>query len=342
MITARAITVTAATNTKTYDGTTSAAATPDDHLRHASRPATRPASPRPIDTKNVGTGKTLTPAGSVIDGNGGANYAVTFVQRHDRCDHRPGDHGHRRHRHQGLRRHDQRSRRSRRSPRARLAPGDTAAFTQTFDTANVGTGKTLTPPGTVNDGNGGANYAVTFVNDTTGVDHRPGDHGHRDHRHQGLRRHDELGGDSRPSPPARSPAGDTAAFTQTFDTKNVGTGKTLTPAGHRHRRQRRQQLRGHLRQRHHRCDHRPGHHRHRRHRTPRSTTARRAPPAIPTITSGSLVGTTRRAFTQTYRHRERRDRQDADPGRLGDDGNGGANYAITFVNNTTGVISRGR
>ena len=40
---------------------------------------------------------------------------------------------------------------------------------QTFDTATVGTGKTLTPAGSVSDGNGGANYAITFVSDTTGV-----------------------------------------------------------------------------------------------------------------------------------------------------------------------------
>ena len=44
-----------------------------------------------------------------------------------------------------------------------LVTGDTAAFTETFDTRNVGTGKTLTPAGSVNDGNGGNNYAVTFV-----------------------------------------------------------------------------------------------------------------------------------------------------------------------------------
>ena len=29
--------------------------------------------------KNVGTGKTLTPSGSVTDGNSGANYTVTFA-----------------------------------------------------------------------------------------------------------------------------------------------------------------------------------------------------------------------------------------------------------------------
>ncbi len=50
-----------------------------------------------------------------------------------------------------------------------LAFADTPAFTQTFDTKNVGTGKTLTPAGVVLDNNNGDNYLVTFVNDATGV-----------------------------------------------------------------------------------------------------------------------------------------------------------------------------
>jgi hypothetical protein len=50
-----------------------------------------------------------------------------------------------------------------------LASGDTVTWTQSFDTKNVGTGKTLTPAGTVSDGNGGLNYNITFVNDTTGI-----------------------------------------------------------------------------------------------------------------------------------------------------------------------------
>ncbi|HTB85104.1 MAG TPA: immunoglobulin domain-containing protein [Candidatus Sulfotelmatobacter sp.] len=42
--------------------------------------------------------------------------------------------------------------------------GDTAAFVQAYTTADVGTNnKTLTPSGTVSDGNGGANYAYTFT-----------------------------------------------------------------------------------------------------------------------------------------------------------------------------------
>ncbi|MEX0909748.1 MAG: YDG domain-containing protein [Candidatus Paceibacterota bacterium] len=50
-----------------------------------------------------------------------------------------------------------------------LASGDSAGFTQTYDNKNVGTGKTLTPAGSVNDGNNGDNYNVAFVNDETGV-----------------------------------------------------------------------------------------------------------------------------------------------------------------------------
>ena len=49
-----------------------------------------------------------------------------------------------------------------------LAYGDTATWTQSFATKDVGTGLTLIPTGTVSGGSGGANYAVTFVNNTTG------------------------------------------------------------------------------------------------------------------------------------------------------------------------------
>ena len=50
-----------------------------------------------------------------------------------------------------------------------LAPGDSANWIQTFDTKDAGSGKTLTPTGTVSDGNDGANYHVTFVAVHTGV-----------------------------------------------------------------------------------------------------------------------------------------------------------------------------
>jgi hypothetical protein len=50
-----------------------------------------------------------------------------------------------------------------------LVTGDSATWTQTFNNPNAGTGKTLTPAGAASDGNGGNNYAVTFVPNTSGV-----------------------------------------------------------------------------------------------------------------------------------------------------------------------------
>src|SRR5206468_4629424 len=44
-----------------------------------------------------------------------------------------------------------------------LAPGDSASFSQSFDTRHVGSGKTLTASGSVSDGNSGNDYAVSFV-----------------------------------------------------------------------------------------------------------------------------------------------------------------------------------
>ncbi len=77
-ITTRAITVTASTNTKTYDGTTDAAATPTITSGSLASGDTAGFT-ETYDTQHVGTSKTLTPAGTVSDGNGGANYNVTFA-----------------------------------------------------------------------------------------------------------------------------------------------------------------------------------------------------------------------------------------------------------------------
>src|SRR5262249_56781529 len=49
-----------------------------------------------------------------------------------------------------------------------IASGDTASFSESFDTRNAGTGKTLAVSGSVNDGNSGNNYVVTTVTNTTG------------------------------------------------------------------------------------------------------------------------------------------------------------------------------
>jgi hypothetical protein len=72
------ISVTAATNSKTYDGTNSATAVPT--ITTGGLQGTDIAGfSETYDNKNVGTGKTLTPSGSVIDGNGGNNYNVSFL-----------------------------------------------------------------------------------------------------------------------------------------------------------------------------------------------------------------------------------------------------------------------
>ena len=162
-----AITVTAATNTKAYDGTTSAAAIPT--VTSGTIQAGDAANFTEVySNKNAGTGKTLTPAGSVTDGNGGANYAVTFANNTTgvisalsitvtAATNTKAYDG---------------------TTSAAAIPtvtvgaiqaGDTASFTEAYADKNVGTGKTLTPAGSVTDGNGGANYTVTFANNTTGV-----------------------------------------------------------------------------------------------------------------------------------------------------------------------------
>ena len=80
VITPKAITVTAATDSKVYDGTTSSSGVPILSPGTPLAPGdTAPAWVQAFDTKNVGTAKSLTPAGRVIDGNGGLNYAYNFI-----------------------------------------------------------------------------------------------------------------------------------------------------------------------------------------------------------------------------------------------------------------------
>jgi trimeric autotransporter adhesin len=78
VINQRAITVSAATDTKTYDGNTSSVGTPTITTGSIVSGDSATFS-QTFDTKNAGTGKTLTAAGSVTDGNGGNNYVVSFV-----------------------------------------------------------------------------------------------------------------------------------------------------------------------------------------------------------------------------------------------------------------------
>jgi hypothetical protein len=180
-----------------------------------------------FDNKNAGSGKILTPDGSVNDGNGGANYAVTFApvstgaiipkpitvtavtdtKVYDGTNTSIGIPNF--------------------SPA--LISGDTANFSQVFNDKNVGAGKTLIPTGSVNDGNTGTNYDVTFVNETNGVITA------LPITVTAVATTKVYDGTTNSAAiPTITPAlapGDTADFSESYDTRNVGVGKTLSPNG---------------------------------------------------------------------------------------------------------------
>jgi hypothetical protein len=225
VITARAVTVTAVTDTKTYDGSISSAGVPT-----VSPALISPDSgvfSQTFDNRNAGTGKTLTPSGSITDGNGGNNYAVTFVtnatgvitaravtvtavtdtKTYDGSISSAGV--------------------PTVSP-ALISP-DSGVFSQTFDNRNAGTGKTLTPSGSITDGNGGNNYNVSYVAVNTGVINKLGI---TVTAVTSTKTYD--GNTSSAGVPTALPAviaPDAASFVQTYDNRNAGTGKTLTPSG---------------------------------------------------------------------------------------------------------------
>lgn len=163
---ARPITVSAVADSKTYDGSNASSGIPVVTTGSIVS-GDIGAFSQSFDSKHAGTGKTIVPSGSVSDGNGGNNYAITFAsvatgevtqkpvtvtamasaKAFDGNTSSPG------------------------VPIVTpdLVAGDAPAFLQTYDTPAAGTGKTLTPSGIASDGNGGANYAYTFVAVNTGI-----------------------------------------------------------------------------------------------------------------------------------------------------------------------------
>jgi biopolymer transport protein ExbD len=159
------LTINAATENKTYDGTADSSTSPS--VFGILPPDSVVGLTQAFDNRNYGIGKTISVTGySVIDGNSGNNYnitvntttgsisqrpiSVTAVTETKTYDATPNSSG---------------------VPTivGGLGSGDTANFTQAFDNKNVGSAKTLTPTGSVTDGNSGNNYFVTFYTDTTGV-----------------------------------------------------------------------------------------------------------------------------------------------------------------------------
>jgi hypothetical protein len=221
----RAVTVTAVTQTKAYDGSNSSTGVPT--FSPALIAPDTPSFSQSFDNRNAGIGKTLTPAGLVSDGNGGNNYSYTYTPVNTGeitkravtvtavANTKPYD-------------GDSSSTGVPTFSPALIAP-DSPSFTQTFDNRNAGTGKTLTPAGLVSDGNSGNNYSYTYTPVSTGVINK------RAIVVTAVASTKVWDGNtSSTGTPTFSPAlitPDTAAFTQTYDTASVGTGKKLTPAG---------------------------------------------------------------------------------------------------------------
>jgi hypothetical protein len=163
-----ALTITAASDSKTYDGAAFSVAVPT--ITSGALVGSDAANfTEAYDSRDVGTGKTLTPSGTVTDGNSGANYTYSFVNNTSGAittraitvtaasDSKVYD-------------GNTTSAGVPTVTAGSLVGGDSiTGFTQSFDTKNVGTLKTLTPAGTVTDGNNGDNYDVTLATDATGV-----------------------------------------------------------------------------------------------------------------------------------------------------------------------------
>jgi hypothetical protein len=161
------LTITATANTKTYDGTISASATPTVSGLQGSDSVSGLAES--YDTKNAGTGKTLSVSAYMVnDGNSGNNYIVGTVASAS-----------------GVisqatltitaaantKTYDGTTSASAAPTTSGLQGSDSVTgMVETYDTKNAGTGKMLSVSAyTVNDGNSGNNYMVNPIASTAGV-----------------------------------------------------------------------------------------------------------------------------------------------------------------------------
>ena len=219
-----------------------------------------------------------------------------------------------------------------------LAAGDTAVFTEVFDTRNVGTGKTLTAVGSVNDGNGGSNYSLSFVASTAGAIAT------RVITVTAVTSTKVYDGatSSTVTPTITSgslAADDTAAFSETFSTRNTGTGRTLTAAGSVNDGNSGSNYTVTL--------------------VATNTTGQITPLAVtvtaatstkvydgttcsaipPTITTGNLATGDAAAFIETFDTRNVGTGKTLTAAGSVSDGNGGSNYTVTLATNTAGQVT---
>ena len=117
-----------------------------------------------------------------------------------------------------------------------LVSGDTATWTESYDSRHVGTGaggtgRTLIPTGLIADGDGGKNYSVTWVNDTTTAAISQKQINVQAAPNTKLFDNNTLA-TAVPTIQAGSLSpGDTLAYTEYYTDANPGTGKTLLATG---------------------------------------------------------------------------------------------------------------
>ncbi len=225
-VTPKPITVTAIANSKVYDGTLTAAAIPTDLGVVA---GDTPGFIEAYSNKSAGNGtKNLVPSGVVTDGNAGLNYAYTYLSfTTGTITQKPVTVT----AITNTKTYDGNTTALAVPTNSGLGSGDTAGFTEVYSDKNVGTGnKTLIPSGLVADGNNGNNYLYTYVNFTAGtINARP----ITVRAASNTKTYDgTISSNGIPTITSGTlVVGENPVWTQTFDNKNVGTGKVLTPAG---------------------------------------------------------------------------------------------------------------
>ena len=336
-ITTAPLTVTATGVNKQYDGNTSATVTLSDN-RVAGDVFTDSYTSASFADKNVGMGKTVSVSGISISGTDAGNYtfsnttASTTANIAVRCITVTA---------QANKKNYDANTSATAAPTVTtgsLAAGDTGSFTETYDTKNVGMGKTLTPAGSVNDNNGGANYKVTFANNTSGEIDAIGltvTATGVNRQYDGTTAATVTLSDNRVSGDVFSDNYTSASFTD----KNVGTGKPLNVSGI--------SISG--------TD--AGNY---TFNTTAATTANitvrcitvtaatntkpydgnTSAAATPTVTTGSLAPGDTASFSETYDTKNAGTGKTLTPADTISDGNGGNNYKVTLVTNTTGVIQQ--
>jgi hypothetical protein len=161
------LTITAASDAKTYDGTTASAATPTVSGLVSTDAVTGLA--QAFADKHAGAGKTLSvTAFTVNDGNGGLNYTVSIVDGHAGVIEKAtltltavAD----------AKIYDATTASTATPTASGLVAGDLlTGLTQAFTTKNVGTNKTLVISDySLADGNGGNNYTVITIDNAAGI-----------------------------------------------------------------------------------------------------------------------------------------------------------------------------